>query len=146
MSDTTLSAGSKANPALDSAIKKAAKHLMPMLVILYFVAFLDRTNVGFAEDALSYLFVLRVIGLLPAFMVNAVPGALRVPLAVPQGVWVFGLLAFCATIAPPGPWLGPGGVIRSVSFSPWGFVVLMRPPPRPCRAGRRRSPGRSGSR
>jgi uncharacterized membrane protein YdjX (TVP38/TMEM64 family) len=34
---------------------------------------------GFAEDALSYLFVLRVIGLLPAFMVNAVPGALRVP-------------------------------------------------------------------
>lgn len=25
--------------------------------------------------------------------------ALRVPLAVPQGVWVFGLLAFCATIA-----------------------------------------------
>ena len=35
---------------------------------------------GFAEDALSYLFVLRVIGLLPAFMVNAVPGALRVPL------------------------------------------------------------------
>lgn len=26
---------------------------MPMLVILYFVAFLDRTNVGFAEEALS---------------------------------------------------------------------------------------------
>ncbi|MCI9887492.1 MFS transporter [Micrococcales bacterium 31B] len=26
---------------------------MPMLVILYFVAFLDRTNVGFAEDALA---------------------------------------------------------------------------------------------
>ena len=33
----------QANPVLDSAIKKAAKHLMPMLVILYFVAFLDRT-------------------------------------------------------------------------------------------------------
>ncbi len=53
MSDSTLTARSKANPALDSAIKKAAKHLMPMLVILYFVAFLDRTNVGFAEDALQ---------------------------------------------------------------------------------------------
>ena len=53
MSNTALSAKSSANPALDSAIKKAAKHLMPMLVILYFVAFLDRTNVGFAEDALQ---------------------------------------------------------------------------------------------
>ncbi|GAA2199378.1 MFS transporter [Sinomonas flava] len=40
------------NPALKSAIAKASKHLMPMLVILYFVAFLDRTNVGFAEAAL----------------------------------------------------------------------------------------------
>lgn len=53
MSDTTLQPKSQGNPALDSAIKKAAKHLMPMLVILYFVAFLDRTNVGFAEDALQ---------------------------------------------------------------------------------------------
>jgi len=41
------------NPALKSAISKAARHLMPMLVILYFVAFLDRTNVGFAEEALK---------------------------------------------------------------------------------------------
>ena len=41
------------NPALKSSISKAARHLMPMLVILYFVAFLDRTNVGFAEAALK---------------------------------------------------------------------------------------------
>lgn len=53
MSDSTLTATSKGGTALDSAIKKAAKHLMPMLVILYFVAFLDRTNVGFAEEALK---------------------------------------------------------------------------------------------
>ena len=53
MSDSTLTAKSQSNPILDSAIKKAAKHLMPMLVILYFVAFLDRTNVGFAEEALQ---------------------------------------------------------------------------------------------
>ncbi|HXH33073.1 MAG TPA: MFS transporter [Plantibacter sp.] len=45
--------GSTHDPALKSAIRKASKHLMPMLVILYFVAFLDRTNVGFAEEALS---------------------------------------------------------------------------------------------
>jgi len=36
---------------LKSAISKAARHLMPMLVILYVVSFLDRTNVGFAADA-----------------------------------------------------------------------------------------------
>ncbi|MCM6761803.1 MFS transporter [Rathayibacter sp. ZW T2_19] len=44
--------GSTRDPALKSAITKAGRHLMPMLVILYFVAFLDRTNVGFAEEAL----------------------------------------------------------------------------------------------
>jgi len=38
---------------LESGIKKATYRLMPMLIILYFVAFLDRTNVGFAEEALS---------------------------------------------------------------------------------------------
>ena len=38
---------------LKSAISKAARHLMPMLVILYVVSFLDRTNVGFAADALG---------------------------------------------------------------------------------------------
>ena len=41
------------SPALKSAISKAARHLMPMLVILYFVAFLDRTNIGFAQEALA---------------------------------------------------------------------------------------------
>ena len=41
------------SPVLNSAISKAARHLMPMLVILYVVSFLDRTNVGFAEDALG---------------------------------------------------------------------------------------------
>lgn len=42
-----------ASPHLDSGIKKATYRLMPMLIILYFVAFLDRTNVGFAEAALE---------------------------------------------------------------------------------------------
>lgn len=41
------------SPHLASGIRKATTRLMPMLVILYFVAFLDRTNVGFAEDALQ---------------------------------------------------------------------------------------------
>lgn len=40
-------------PTLKAAISKASRHLMPMLGILYFVAFLDRTNVGFAEEALQ---------------------------------------------------------------------------------------------
>lgn len=41
------------SPHLASGIKKATRRLMPMLIILYFVAFLDRTNVGFAEQALE---------------------------------------------------------------------------------------------
>ncbi|WGW11872.1 MFS transporter [Saxibacter everestensis] len=41
------------SPVLKSAISKASRRLMPMLVILYVVAFLDRTNVGFAEAALE---------------------------------------------------------------------------------------------
>lgn len=54
MSDLAKAIDSTADaPALSSAIKKAARHLMPMLIILYFVAFLDRTNVGFAEEALE---------------------------------------------------------------------------------------------
>ena len=40
-------------PVLKSAISKASRRLMPMLVILYVVAFLDRTNVGFSEAALG---------------------------------------------------------------------------------------------
>src|SRR6476620_11005107 len=42
-----------ASPVLKSAISKASFRLMPMLAILYVVAFLDRTNVGFAEPALG---------------------------------------------------------------------------------------------
>ncbi|WP_432564400.1 MFS transporter [Kineococcus sp. SYSU DK003] len=38
---------------LRSAISHASRRLMPMIVVLYVVSFLDRTNVGFAEDALE---------------------------------------------------------------------------------------------
>jgi sugar phosphate permease len=41
------------SPVLKAAISKATRRLMPMLVILYIVAFLDRTNVGFAEEGLQ---------------------------------------------------------------------------------------------
>ncbi|WP_285723951.1 MFS transporter [Psychromicrobium xiongbiense] len=51
-SSSATTADNVQSPALKSAISKAARHLMPMLVILYFVAFLDRTNVGFAEAGL----------------------------------------------------------------------------------------------
>jgi len=53
---TSLTSTSKElleSPALKSAVHKATFRLMPMLVILYVVAFLDRTNVGFAEAALQ---------------------------------------------------------------------------------------------
>ncbi|HAS8352754.1 MFS transporter [Morganella morganii] len=41
------------NPALNSAIKKSWKRLVPLMFILYFVAFIDRVNVGFAKDAMQ---------------------------------------------------------------------------------------------
>ncbi|MBG0737879.1 MFS transporter [Paeniglutamicibacter antarcticus] len=50
---TTTSRELLESPVLKAAISKAAKRLMPMLVILYVVSFLDRTNVGFAEAALK---------------------------------------------------------------------------------------------
>lgn len=53
MADAAPAPSTGESPELRSAVKKAAKHLMPMLIILYFVAFLDRTNVGFAEAALE---------------------------------------------------------------------------------------------
>ena len=51
--DLTASKELLRDPVLASAISKASRRLMPMLVILYVVAFLDRTNVGFAEAALE---------------------------------------------------------------------------------------------
>lgn len=41
------------SPVLTLAIKKAYKRLMPLMFILYFIAFIDRVNVGFAKDAMS---------------------------------------------------------------------------------------------
>ncbi|BBG02056.1 MULTISPECIES: MFS transporter [Pseudonocardia] len=41
------------SPHLESGIRKSVRRLMPMLVILYFVAFLDRTNIAFAEEGLQ---------------------------------------------------------------------------------------------
>lgn len=41
------------NPVLESAVRRASRRLMPMIVVLYVVSFLDRTNVGFAEQALE---------------------------------------------------------------------------------------------
>lgn len=52
-SNITVAHGLLASPHLASGIRKATFRLMPMLIILYFVAFLDRTNVGFAEAAME---------------------------------------------------------------------------------------------
>ncbi len=41
------------NPAVNSAIQKSWKRLVPLMFILYFVAFSDRVNVGFAKDAMQ---------------------------------------------------------------------------------------------
>lgn len=41
------------NPLLNSAIQKSWKRLVPLMFIMYFVAFIDRVNVGFAKDAMK---------------------------------------------------------------------------------------------
>jgi len=41
------------NPVLNSAIKKTWRRLMPFMFIMYFVAFIDRVNIGFAKDAFA---------------------------------------------------------------------------------------------
>lgn len=41
------------DPALNSAIKKSWYRLMPLMFVMYFVAFIDRINVGFAKDTMS---------------------------------------------------------------------------------------------
>lgn len=41
------------NPVLNSAVKKTWHRLMPFMFIMYFVAFIDRVNVGFAKDAFA---------------------------------------------------------------------------------------------
>lgn len=40
-----------ANPALVRALRKAAGRLIPFLLLLYILAFLDRVNIGFAKQA-----------------------------------------------------------------------------------------------
>lgn len=40
------------DPALASAVGKAKRRLMPLLLIMYLIAMLDRTNIGFARQAL----------------------------------------------------------------------------------------------
>ncbi|MBC8126041.1 MAG: MFS transporter, partial [Gloeobacteraceae cyanobacterium ES-bin-144] len=40
------------SPPLKSAIQKAARRLLPFLLLLYILAFIDRVNVGYAKQAL----------------------------------------------------------------------------------------------
>lgn len=40
------------NPVLNSAIAKSWKRLVPLMFVLYFIAFIDRVNIGFAREAM----------------------------------------------------------------------------------------------
>ncbi|SMG59922.1 MFS transporter [Paraburkholderia susongensis] len=42
-----------ASPVLDSAIAKARARLLPFLILMYVLAFIDRANVGFAKNVLQ---------------------------------------------------------------------------------------------
>jgi hypothetical protein len=38
---------------LDRAVNRSVRHLMPWLLLMYVFAYLDRTNIGFAKNALQ---------------------------------------------------------------------------------------------
>jgi MFS family permease len=48
----SLTTGAR-GPALESAVSKARRRLVPFLLLMYVVAFLDRVNVGFAKQSLQ---------------------------------------------------------------------------------------------
>ena len=39
--------------ATTTATRKALKRLLPFLLLMYVIAFIDRTNIGFAEESLE---------------------------------------------------------------------------------------------
>ncbi len=61
---------------------------------------------GFAEDALSYMFVLRLVPLFPFFIVNLVPAFLGVPLRTYVVATLFGIMPATFVYALAGSGLG----------------------------------------
>jgi len=41
------------SPVVEGAVRKAMRHLLPFLLLMYVLAFLDRANIGFAQKALQ---------------------------------------------------------------------------------------------
>ncbi len=67
---------------------------------------LKRMEKGFQENALSYLFVLRLIPLFPFFVVNLVPAFLGVPLRTYFLATLFGIIPGTVVYAQVGAGLG----------------------------------------
>lgn len=99
-----------ASDTLNIAIKKTSLRLMPLLFILYFIAFFDRVNVGFAKEAMAtdinlsdnafavgagIFFVSYAIFGIPANMVMHKIGA-RIWLSTTVILW--GILSACTGI------------------------------------------------
>jgi uncharacterized membrane protein YdjX (TVP38/TMEM64 family) len=68
--------------------------------------FVQRMEVGFKENALSYMLVLRLIPVLPFFIVNIVPALLNVPLATFAIGTFFGIIPGAFVFASIGAGLG----------------------------------------
>lgn len=82
-----------------------------------------RMQKGFAENALSYLFVLRLIPLFPFFLVNLAPAFLGVPLRIYVIATFFGIMPATFVFALTGSGLGSvldqgGDVTVSGIFTP----------------------------
>ena len=53
MSTTHAEFSSEEKSRMDLLTKKNFKKLMPLLVIVYIISFVDRTNIGMAKEALQ---------------------------------------------------------------------------------------------
>jgi len=67
---------------------------------------LQKMQKGFAEDAMSYMFVLRLVPIFPFFMVNLVPAFLGVPLRTYVIATLFGIMPGSFVYALAGSGLG----------------------------------------
>ncbi|MBL4775475.1 MAG: TVP38/TMEM64 family protein [Mariprofundus sp.] len=91
---------------------------------------LQKMRHGFAEDAMSYMFVLRLVPIFPFFMVNLVPAFLGVPLRTYVIATLFGIMPGSFVYALAGSGLGSvldqgQGVSLTAVLSPQVLAALL---------------------
>lgn len=124
MSNTT-----NTSSALNSAIKKTWRRLIPLMFSLYFVAFIDRVNVGFAKEAMSVdiglsqsAFALGAGIFFAAYAIFGIPANLMMN-KLGAKVWLSATTAVWGP-CPPAPVSSATNINLSPCVSCWGWPRL----------------------